>query len=111
MSVPVDDLLGWVASLLTLITFAQTRMIALRVTAILASIFFIAYGAIGHFLPVLTLHAILLPLNSVRLAAHLGRPLAGRVMAASVLPAEVAPATTRDDDLPSVSLARRYIDA
>jgi hypothetical protein len=73
MSVPFDDLLGWVASLLTLITFAQSSMIALRVTAILASVFFIAYGAIGHFLPVLTLHAILLPLNSLRLLMHVGR--------------------------------------
>ena len=73
MSVPVDDLLGWVASLLTLITFAQSSMIPLRVTAILANVFFIAYGAIGHFLPVLTLHAILLPLNSVRLATQIGR--------------------------------------
>jgi|SRR5579871_4674267 len=77
MSVPVDDLLGWVASLLTLITFAQSSMIPLRVTAILANVFFIAYGAIGHFLPVLTLHAILLPLNSVRLATQIGRSAAG----------------------------------
>jgi hypothetical protein len=40
MRVPVDDLLGWVASLLTLVTFAQTSMIPLRVTAILANVFF-----------------------------------------------------------------------
>ena len=66
----MDDVLGWVASLLTLITFAQSSMIPLRVTAILANIFFIAYGAIGHVLPVLTLHVILLPLNSARLAAQ-----------------------------------------
>jgi hypothetical protein len=72
MRVPVDDLLGWVASLLTLITFAQTNMLPLRVTAILANVFFIAYGAMGHVLPVLTLHAILLPLNSARLIAHVG---------------------------------------
>ena len=111
MSVPVGDLLGWVASLLTLITFAQTRMIALRVTAILANIFFIAYGAMGHFLPVLTLHAILLPLNSVRLVAHVGRSFAGSAMAASVLPAEVAPAARQGDDVPPPSPARRYIDA
>jgi hypothetical protein len=68
MSMPLDDLLGWVASLLTLITFAQTNMVPLRVTAILANVFFIAYGAMGHCLPVLTLHAVLLPLNSLRLA-------------------------------------------
>ena len=73
MSVPVKDLLGWIAALLTVVTFAQRSMIPLRVTAILASIFFIAYGARGHFLPVLTLHAILLPLNSLRLLMHVGR--------------------------------------
>ena len=71
MSMPVDDVLGWVASILTLITFAQTSMVPLRITAILANVFFIAYGAIGHFLPVLTLHVVLLPLNSARLAAQL----------------------------------------
>jgi len=71
MRLPVEDLLGWMASLLTLITFAQTSMFSLRVTAILANVFFIAYGAMGHFLPVLTLHAILLPLNAARLVAHI----------------------------------------
>jgi hypothetical protein len=90
MSVSVDDLLGWVASLLTLITFAQTSMIALRVTAILASVFFIAYGAMGHFLPVLTLHAILLPLNSLRLVMHIGKSVARRTMAAPTLQGEAA---------------------
>jgi hypothetical protein len=73
MSVPVKDLLGWIAALLTVVTFAQRSMIPLRVTAILANVFFIAYGAIGHFLPVLTLHVVLLPVNSTRLAVHLRR--------------------------------------
>jgi hypothetical protein len=111
MSVPVDDLLGWVASLLTLITFAQTRMIALRVTAILANVFFIAYGAVGHFLPVLTLHAILLPMNSLRLVAHVGQSAAARAMAASVVQIEAAPDFTRDNAISPGSPARRYGDA
>lgn len=102
MSVPVDDLLGWAASLLTLITFAQTSMIPLRVTAILANVFFIAYSAIGHFLPVLTLHAVLLPLNALRL---------GRAMTAAVLSSEAAAAAVREDALPPELSARRYIDA
>ncbi len=99
MSVPVEDLLGWVASLLTLITFAQTGMIALRVTAIMASVFFIAYGAMGHFLPVLTLHVILLPLNAARLAVHVARSAAARAMAA-VRQEETAPTSQRDDAFP-----------
>jgi hypothetical protein len=77
MSVPVKDLLGWIAALLTVVTFAQRSMIPLRVTAILANVFFIAYGAIGHFLPVLTLHVVLLPVNSTRLAVHLRRRVGG----------------------------------
>jgi hypothetical protein len=111
MSVPVDDLLGWVASLLTLITFAQTSMIPLRVTAILANVFFIAHGAIGHFLPVLTLHAILLPLNSLRLVTHVGRSGGGSAMTAAVLPAGIAAAATPGDALPPELPARRYTDA
>jgi hypothetical protein len=73
MTVPVKDLLGWIAALLTVMSFAQRSMIPLRVTAIMANFFFIAYGAIGHFLPVLTLHVVLLPVNSTRLAVHLRR--------------------------------------
>jgi hypothetical protein len=111
MSVPFDDLLGWVASLLTLITFAQTSMIWLRVTAILASVFFIAYGAIGHFLPVLTLHAILLPLNSLRLLAHVGRSAARRAMADPMLRTDAAPVARRDDAFPAAAASRRYTDA
>jgi hypothetical protein len=107
MSVPVDDLLGWVASLLTLITFAQSSMIALRVTAILASVFFIAYGALGHFLPVLTLHAILLPLNSLRLVAHVGRTIAGRATVDSTPHTEAAPIGGSEDALAPGAPARR----
>jgi hypothetical protein len=97
MRVPVDDLLGWVASLLTLITFAQTNMLPLRVTAILANVFFIAYGAMGHVLPVLTLHAILLPLNSARLIAHVGTTsVARRSMVASASQAGASPSSGQE---------------
>jgi hypothetical protein len=106
MRVPVDDLLGWVASLLTLITFAQTSMIPLRVTAILANVFFIAYGAMGDFLPVLTLHAVLLPLNSVRLVAHIGTSAARRAMVVSAPPHDIAPASAREDPFPPKLPAR-----
>ncbi len=87
MSVPVVDLFGWMASLLTLITFVQTSMITLRVTAILSNVFFIAYGAMGHVLPVLALHALLLPLNAARLVVHVGRSFVAPATAARDLPA------------------------
>jgi hypothetical protein len=110
MRVPVDDLLGWVASLLTLITFAQTSMLPLRVTAILANIFFIAYGAMGHFLPVLTLHALLLPLNSARLVMHVGRSASQQAMAASVPRPDTPPILMREDAVPPKLPARRHVD-
>lgn len=64
--VMIDEALGWAACLMTLVTFAQRDMLWLRLAAILANLFFIGYGAIGHFLPVLALHLVLLPLNVAR---------------------------------------------
>ncbi len=63
----IGDGLGWAACLMTLITFAQRQMLPLRVAAILANVCFIGYAAIGHYLPVLTLHLTLLPINGQRL--------------------------------------------
>jgi hypothetical protein len=52
---------------MTLITFAQRTMLPMRVTALLANVFFILYGWLGPFYPVLILHVILLPVNTIRL--------------------------------------------
>jgi hypothetical protein len=111
MRLPVEDLLGWVASLLTLITFAQTSMLPLRVTAILANVFFIAYGAMGHFLPVLTLHAILLPLNSARLIVHVGKAGAGKSMVVSAPRIETSPGSAQEDPFRPKTRPDRYIEA
>ena len=61
------DVLGFVASAATLLTFAQRQMLPMRVFAVAANIFFIGYGALGLLYPVLFLHLILLPLNVARL--------------------------------------------
>ena len=61
------DLCGFVAAAMTLITFAQRTMLPMRVTALLANVFFILYGWLGPFYPVLILHLILLPVNTIRL--------------------------------------------
>ncbi|RDI57977.1 hypothetical protein [Microvirga subterranea] len=61
------DALGYAASLLTLVTFAQRTMLPMRIMAIGANICFIGYGAMGQFMPVLMLHLILLPINLARL--------------------------------------------
>jgi diacylglycerol kinase len=61
------DALGYAASGLTLATFAQQAMRPMRIMAIGANLCFIGYGAMGHFMPVLVLHIILLPINLARL--------------------------------------------
>jgi hypothetical protein len=61
------DLCGFAAAAMTLATFAQRAMLRMRITALFANVFFIAYGWLGPFYPVLILHMILLPVNTVRL--------------------------------------------
>jgi len=90
MSVPVQEILGWTASLLTLATFVQRSMIPLRVTAIGANAFFIAYGAIGHFAPVLALHVLLLPVNSAQLVVALRQRAGEEAGAGPFAPDEIA---------------------
>jgi CRP-like cAMP-binding protein len=60
------DVTGYVASVLVFCTFYMKTMIPLRVVGILSNVVFMAYGAGGRLYPVLILHAILLPLNCVR---------------------------------------------
>ena len=63
------DVLGYAASGMTLATFAQRTMLPMRIMALGSNVCFIGYGAMGPFLPVLTLHLILLPINIARLRA------------------------------------------
>lgn len=62
------DVFGFGAAGATLATFAQRRMLPMRVSALAANVLFIGYGALGPFYPVLVLHALLLPVNLWRLA-------------------------------------------
>jgi CRP/FNR family transcriptional regulator, cyclic AMP receptor protein len=61
------ELSGYLASTLVFLTFYMKRMIPLRVIGILSNIAFMVYGFDGRLYPVLILHAILLPLNCLRL--------------------------------------------
>lgn len=61
------DLLGYGASFAVLITFTMHSMKALRCVAILSNILFMLYGYLDTVYPVLVLHAILFPVNIVRL--------------------------------------------
>jgi hypothetical protein len=62
------DIVGYIASGLVLLTFTAKSMLTLRILGILSNLAFICYGIIDTITPVLCLHAILLPLNIVRLA-------------------------------------------
>ena len=69
---------GYLASLLVLATFCMRDMVALRAVAIASNLAFIAYSGLADIGPVLLLHALLLPVNVVRLLelrAALGRHL------------------------------------
>jgi CRP/FNR family transcriptional regulator, cyclic AMP receptor protein len=61
------DLIGYLASILAFCTFYLKTMIRLRVVALASNVVFILYGAMGHLLPIMVLHAMLLPLNAWRL--------------------------------------------
>jgi CRP/FNR family cyclic AMP-dependent transcriptional regulator len=62
------DALGYAASLTVLATFCMSTMMLLRYTAIASNVLFTAFGYFDHIYPVLILHAVLLPINVIRLA-------------------------------------------
>lgn len=75
------ELSGYLASALVFLTFYMKTMIPLRLIGILSNVAFMTYGLGGRLYPVLILHAILLPLNCLRLVQM--RTLIQKVHAAS----------------------------
>ncbi|MEM6846832.1 MAG: hypothetical protein AAF580_01995 [Pseudomonadota bacterium] len=63
----MEDALGFLAGALVLNSFAMQSMVKLRYCAIASNFAFISYGLVAELMPVLTLHALLLPLNVVSL--------------------------------------------
>lgn len=61
------DVLGYAASAAVLATFCMSTMIPLRILALGSNVLFMAYGYVDHLLPVLILHAVLFPVNALRL--------------------------------------------
>ena len=61
------ELLGYAASASVLATFCMSTMVPLRIFAIGSNVLFASYGGFAHIYPVLMLHLILLPVNSIRL--------------------------------------------
>ena len=61
------DALGYAASAAVLATFCMSTMIPLRILALVSNALFVAYGFIDHVYPVFVLHALLIPVNALRL--------------------------------------------
>ena len=72
---------GYLASLLVLATFCMRDMMSLRLVAIASNIAFIAYGSLADISPVLLLHAVLLPVNMLRLSESVRSALRRRAEA------------------------------
>jgi CRP/FNR family cyclic AMP-dependent transcriptional regulator len=62
------EFLGYTASAAVLASFCMSTMIPLRILALASNVLFMLYGYFDGLLPVLLLHAILLPVNLLRLA-------------------------------------------
>jgi cyclic nucleotide-binding protein len=73
--------IGYLASLLVFCTFYMKTMIPLRCVALASNVVFMTYGLAAKAYPVFVLHAVLLPLNVVRLRQM--RTLIRRVQEAS----------------------------
>lgn len=63
----VAEISGYFAATLVFLTFYMKTMVPLRVVGLCSNCAFIMYGYLGGLYPVLILHLILLPLNSLRL--------------------------------------------
>jgi CRP/FNR family transcriptional regulator, cyclic AMP receptor protein len=61
------DWIGVFAGVFVVLAFYARRPARLRVLAIASNVLFITYAALAGLWPVLALHAVLLPLNLVRL--------------------------------------------
>lgn len=68
------DLVGLLAAACVLATFSMQSMMALRAFAIASNVLFIVYGAAAQLMPIVLLHAILLPINGWSLGRQWGGP-------------------------------------
>jgi hypothetical protein len=64
------DVVGYIACALVLLTFYMKDMVSLRVAALCSNIAFLTYGISLGLMPVIVLHAILIPMNAWRLLSR-----------------------------------------
>lgn len=74
MDADATEWLGYGAAALVFVTFSVRSIVVLRTVAIASNLLFIAYALRAGLLPVLALHALLLPTNLFRLREALGQP-------------------------------------
>jgi hypothetical protein len=70
------DFVGYLAAFTVLATFCMNTIVPLRGLAIVSNILFIVYGIAGHLYPVFVLHAVLLPINVLKIV-QLRHPACG----------------------------------
>ncbi len=66
MSFQIEVVIGLIGAALSLTSFLMKSMLPLRLIALAANVFFIAYGILDSNLVALVLHVILLPINAKR---------------------------------------------
>ena len=62
------NLLGYVAAFAVFATFMLKEMLTLRLMAITSNFLFVGYALLAGLEPILVLHAMLIPVNAMRLA-------------------------------------------
>ncbi|CAA9277851.1 MAG: hypothetical protein AVDCRST_MAG27-3532 [uncultured Craurococcus sp.] len=110
---------GWIASACVLAAFLMRRMRPLRLAAIASNVAFVAYAAQLGLLPILLLHAALLPINLWRLweqhraeGAPKTSPRAGWAVVALLLALLLAPGPAAAGEMPAAPAAEiRFVEA
>ncbi len=72
--ISTDDILGFIAAGCVLLTFSMKTMRSLRLVALLSNIAFITYAYRTGIVPVLALHALLMPINLIGLLREMPIP-------------------------------------
>jgi CRP/FNR family transcriptional regulator, cyclic AMP receptor protein len=72
------DTIGYVGSFLAVLTYWMKDMLSLRIAALSACVFFIAYAAMIGSWPLLAMEFVLLPINAFRLLELRRAPPASR---------------------------------
>ena len=66
-AITLIEAVGWVASILTIATYAMNTMMLLRILALASSACFVIYGTVLQLWPLVVMELVLLPINGFRL--------------------------------------------